>query len=323
MRIALLQINPTAGDIGGNSALIVDGAQRARRAGRGSGGHARAGADGLSAARSADEPRLRAAELRGAGPHRRGTEGRARRCWWASRRRIPPKWAGRCSTAPCCCRTAPSGRPSTKPCCPPTTFSTRTATSSRPPSPEILELDGCRLGISICEDVWNDRDFWQRRRYHHDPIEVLAQAGAQAIVNLSASPFTVGKQRCASRCSARWRESTGCRCMIVNQVGGNDDLIFDGRSAAFDAQRPAVRPRQGLRRRRADGRPRGRRPGTIARGRLHARGRNLERARAGRPRLRAQDALPQGAARAFPAASIRRSPRRSRPMPWVRKTCSA
>ena len=59
--------------------------------------------------------------------------------------------------------------------------------------PQILELNGCRLGISICEDVWNDRDFWKRRRYHHDPIEVLAQAGAQAIVNLSASPFTVGK----------------------------------------------------------------------------------------------------------------------------------
>ena len=45
--------------------------------------------------------------------------------------------------------------------------------------PQILELNGCRLGISICEDVWNDRDFWQRRRYHEDPIEVLAQAGAR------------------------------------------------------------------------------------------------------------------------------------------------
>ena len=56
---------------------------------------------------------------------------------------------------------------------------------------------------------------------------------------------------CASGCSARWRESTACPLMIVNQVGGNDDLIFDGRSAAFDAARPAVRPRQGLRGRRA------------------------------------------------------------------------
>jgi len=62
-------------------------------------------------------------------------------------------------------------------------------------APGILELNGFRLGISICEDVWNDRDFWKRRRYHQDPIEALAQAGAQAIVNLSASPFTVGKEQ--------------------------------------------------------------------------------------------------------------------------------
>ena len=54
--------------------------------------------------------------------------------------------------------------------------------------PQILELNGRRLGISICEDVWNDRDFWKRRRYHHDPIDELMAAGAQAIVNLSASP---------------------------------------------------------------------------------------------------------------------------------------
>ena len=60
--------------------------------------------------------------------------------------------------------------------------------------PQVLEFKGRRLGISICEDVWNDRDFWKRRRYHEDPIEVLAQSGADAILNLSASPFTAGKQ---------------------------------------------------------------------------------------------------------------------------------
>ena len=57
----------------------------------------------------------------------------------------------------------------------------------------MLDLGGRRVGISICEDIWNDRDFWKRRRYHHDPVEELVRAGAQAIVNLSASPFTVGK----------------------------------------------------------------------------------------------------------------------------------
>src|SRR6185369_7327574 len=101
---------------------------------------------------------------------------------------------------------------------------------------QILELNGCRLGISICEDVWNDRDFWKRRRYHEDPVEVLARAGAQAIVNLSASPFYAGKQKLREDMLGHMARKYGVPLLIVNQVGGNDDLIFDGRSSAFDAQ---------------------------------------------------------------------------------------
>ena len=102
--------------------------------------------------------------------------------------------------------------------------------------PQILELNGCRLGISICEDVWNDRDFWQRRRYHEDPIEVLAKAGAQAIVNLSASPFTVGKQALRQDMLGQMARKYHLPLVFVNQVGGNDDLIFDGRSVAFNQE---------------------------------------------------------------------------------------
>jgi NAD+ synthase/NAD+ synthase (glutamine-hydrolysing) len=102
--------------------------------------------------------------------------------------------------------------------------------------PQILDLNGWRLGISICEDVWNDRDFWERQRYHQDPIEVLAQAGAQAIVNLSASPFTVGKQLLREQMLSHMAKKYSLPVVIVGQVGGNDDLIFDGHSAAFDAQ---------------------------------------------------------------------------------------
>jgi len=102
--------------------------------------------------------------------------------------------------------------------------------------PQILELGGWRLGISICEDVWNDRDFWKRRRYHQDPIEVLAKAGVGAIVNLSASPFTVGKQLLREQMLGHMAQKYGLPVAIVNQAGGNDDLIFDGHSGAFDAQ---------------------------------------------------------------------------------------
>ncbi len=102
--------------------------------------------------------------------------------------------------------------------------------------PQILELNGWRLGISICEDVWNDRDFWQRRRYHQDPIEMLVESGAQAIVNLSSSPFIAGKQILRERMLSHMAQKYCLPVTYVNQVGGNDDLIFDGRSCAFDAQ---------------------------------------------------------------------------------------
>jgi len=101
--------------------------------------------------------------------------------------------------------------------------------------PQLLDLGGRRLGISICEDIWNDRDFWKRRRYHHDPIDELARAGAEAIVNLSASPFTVGKHRKREEMLGAMARKHARPVLYVNQVGGNDDLIFDGCSCAFDA----------------------------------------------------------------------------------------
>ena len=102
-------------------------------------------------------------------------------------------------------------------------------------APQLLDWHGCRLGISICEDIWNDRDFWERRRYQQDPVEALVAAGAQAILNLSASPFTVGKQELREDMIGHMARRHGIPLAFVNQVGGDDDLIFDGRSSVFDA----------------------------------------------------------------------------------------
>ena len=102
--------------------------------------------------------------------------------------------------------------------------------------PQILEIAGRRLGVSICEDLWNDRDFWERPRYHVNPIEALAKAGVEAILNLSSSPFTVGKQRLRERMLGAAAQKYNLPILYCNQVGGNDDLVFDGRSLAIDAQ---------------------------------------------------------------------------------------
>jgi len=100
---------------------------------------------------------------------------------------------------------------------------------------QILEIAGRRLGVSICEDVWNDRDFWKRRRYHHDPVEELVRAGATAIVNLSASPFVAGKHHRREEMLSSMARKYRVPIVYVNQFGGNDDLVFDGRSCGFNA----------------------------------------------------------------------------------------
>jgi NAD+ synthase/NAD+ synthase (glutamine-hydrolysing) len=110
--------------------------------------------------------------------------------------------------------------------------------------PQVLELNGRRLGISICEDIWNDRDFWKRRRYHHDPVQELVEADAEAVVNMSASPFSAGKHQRREEMLSSMARKYRRPLVYVNQFGGNDDLIFDGRSCAFDADgRPTARGR--------------------------------------------------------------------------------
>ena len=101
--------------------------------------------------------------------------------------------------------------------------------------PQLLDIAGTRVGISICEDIWNDRDFWKRRRYHHDPIEELIRAGATIVLNLSASPFTAGKHRRREEMLGSMAAKHRIPIAYVNQFGGNDDLVFDGRSCMFNA----------------------------------------------------------------------------------------
>src|SRR3989344_8761125 len=102
--------------------------------------------------------------------------------------------------------------------------------------PQILTLKGKKIGISICEDLWNDRDFWQRPRYHHDPIETLAREKVDLIINLSSSPFTIEKQKLRESMISASSKKYKIPIVYVNQVGGNDDLIFDGASLVFNGQ---------------------------------------------------------------------------------------
>ncbi|MFA4972758.1 MAG: NAD+ synthase [bacterium] len=101
---------------------------------------------------------------------------------------------------------------------------------------EVYEFKGRRIGITLCEDLWSKHSFRGRRLYRVDPAHLLKEAGAELIFNISASPFTVGKQRIRYDLFSAEAKSVGLPVFYCNMVGGNDELVFDGRSFVLDAE---------------------------------------------------------------------------------------
>ncbi len=93
---------------------------------------------------------------------------------------------------------------------------------------------------SVCEDVWNDEDFWRERRYPRNPAVELAAAGADLMINISASPWHLGKDRTRRRMLESLVRKMGVPLVYCNLVGGNDELIFDGGSLALNARGEVV-----------------------------------------------------------------------------------
>ncbi|UCG21865.1 MAG: NAD+ synthase [Deltaproteobacteria bacterium] len=98
----------------------------------------------------------------------------------------------------------------------------------------VVKFKDSILGISVCEDAWNDPALWPRRTYHHDPIEAMAKRGAKLIINIAASPFHRGKERLRYDIVRSHARKHRIPFVFVNQVGANDELIFDGRSICVD-----------------------------------------------------------------------------------------
>lgn len=95
---------------------------------------------------------------------------------------------------------------------------------------------GRQAAITICEDAWNDRQFWEKRRlYLRDPVEELAQSGAELLLSINASPYHMGKRELRREMFSRAARRYNIPVVYVNQVGGNDQLVFDGSSFAMDA----------------------------------------------------------------------------------------
>jgi NAD+ synthetase len=97
-------------------------------------------------------------------------------------------------------------------------------------------VNGHSCGLSICEDIWNDEDFWPHRLYGFNPIAGLVSAGAEVILNISASPWNVGKEKLRHDMLASLARKSRRPVLLCNMAGGNDELIFDGSSMAFNAE---------------------------------------------------------------------------------------
>jgi len=103
---------------------------------------------------------------------------------------------------------------------------------------------GCQIGLTICEDIWNDKDFFSRRLYPADPLKKMVKEGVNLLINISASPFHVGKRKFKWDLFGSIAKKYKLPLLYSNQVGGNDSVLFDGISLAFDAQgRLAARAR--------------------------------------------------------------------------------
>jgi len=97
-------------------------------------------------------------------------------------------------------------------------------------SQQLFSFCGTKMALTICEDAWNDKRFWNRRMYGIDPVEELVRAGGDFVLNISASPFWMGKRDLRRDMLAAIARNQKVPVAMVNQVGGNDSLVFDGSS---------------------------------------------------------------------------------------------
>jgi NAD+ synthetase len=111
---------------------------------------------------------------------------------------------------------------------------------------EPFLFQGRKLGLTICEDIWNDEDFWPERLYRRDPVKELMAQGAEIILNISASPWSVGKERTRLDMLRRVARDEKVPLAQVNAIGANDELIFDGHSVALNSRGEVIAQGKGF-----------------------------------------------------------------------------
>src|SRR5581483_1035295 len=233
VKIALGQINPTVGDFSGNAAKIIACAQRARSAGAGLILFPELSICGYPPRDLVERPSFVAHNQESANQIAEQTRGIAVICGL-----VTPAEAGTGKSVMNSAVLLQDGKQAfvqSKMLLPTYDVFDEMRNFAPATSQQLFDFCGKRMALTICEDAWNDKRFWNRRLYPVDPVEALIQAGGNFVLNISASPYWVGKRDFRRRMLASIATNNRVPVVMVNQVGGNDSLIFDGSSLVLNA----------------------------------------------------------------------------------------
>ena len=228
VRIALGQINPTVGDFAGNAAKIVEFSHRAQAAGAGMALFPELSVCGYPPRDLVERPAFVARNRDTVERIATETRGIAVVCGFVSPARADTGKSVMNSAA--LLKDGSVAFVQSKMLLPTYDVFDEMRNFAPATRQELFEFCGKRMALTICEDAWNDKHFWNKRLYGFDPVEALVGAGGNFVLNISASPFWVGKREFRHDMLATIARNYRVPVVMVNQVGGNDSLIFDGSS---------------------------------------------------------------------------------------------
>lgn len=238
MRIALAQINPIVGDIVGNTRMIIDRISQARQANASLVVFPELSVTGYPPRDLLLKPRFIQANVEAARQIAEHCVGVSAIVGFVEQNKDPE--GRRLRNAAAYCRDCQIREVRHKSLLPTYDVFDEQRYFEPGPSVSLIEHEGVPLGVSICEDLWNDEQLIGRRIYHQDPVGQLAAAGARLLINTSASPFWLDKHAFRRRLFCHQATKHHLPIIFVNQVGGNDELVFDGASMMIDAQGQVV-----------------------------------------------------------------------------------
>ena len=231
MKIALGQINPTVGDFSGNSAKIIDFSKKAMAAGAGMIIFPEMSVCGYPARDWVEKPNFVAKSQSTTEEIATKTSGIAVICGFLTPARAETGKSVMNSAA--LLRNGHIDFVQSKMLLP--TYDVFDEMRNFAPAQQqsLFSFCGKRMALTICEDAWNDKQFWNRRLYGVDPVEELMRQGGNFVLNISASPYWVGKRELRSKMLQAIAREYKAPVVMVNQIGGNDQLVFDGSSVVI------------------------------------------------------------------------------------------